>query len=165
MRRVLVSIIFILIAYVSIGQVQTINIGTYPNDGKGDNLRDAFIKTNSNFSYLNSSILIINDSIEEVKNRISLIDEDGIFHFNRVALDNVSGINTGDQDLSDYEHKKLEVYLTFSSTINTGFTIKPTSMVWLNGVALPSDKWEGVGTTTLNILIPIKQYDYLTITK
>jgi len=29
---------------------QTINIGTYPNDGTGDNLRDSFIKINNNFN-------------------------------------------------------------------------------------------------------------------
>jgi len=33
---------------------QIINIGTYPNDGTGDFLRDAFIKTNNNFEELYS---------------------------------------------------------------------------------------------------------------
>ena len=32
--------------------IQTINIGTIANDGTGDDLRDAFIKVNNNFSDL-----------------------------------------------------------------------------------------------------------------
>ena len=32
--------------------VQTINIGTLANDGSGDDLREAFIKTNQNFADL-----------------------------------------------------------------------------------------------------------------
>ena len=32
--------------------VQTINIGTLANDGSGDDLREAFIKTNQNFTDL-----------------------------------------------------------------------------------------------------------------
>ena len=33
---------------------QTINVGAAPNDGTGDDLRDAFIKVNSNFSNITS---------------------------------------------------------------------------------------------------------------
>ena len=32
--------------------IQTINIGTSANDGTGDNLRNAFIKTEDNFNEL-----------------------------------------------------------------------------------------------------------------
>ena len=34
--------------------IQTINIGTIANDGTGDDLREAFIKVNNNFSELAS---------------------------------------------------------------------------------------------------------------
>lgn len=34
--------------------IQTINLGTYANDGKGDDLRTAFTKVNANFALLNS---------------------------------------------------------------------------------------------------------------
>lgn len=36
--------------------LQTIKIGTIPNDNTGDSIRDAFLKTNSNFSYLQTEI-------------------------------------------------------------------------------------------------------------
>ena len=35
--------------------IQTINLGQYANDGTGDDLRTAFTKVNSNFSYLNNN--------------------------------------------------------------------------------------------------------------
>ncbi|HGJ5863633.1 hypothetical protein [Arsenophonus nasoniae] len=35
-------------------EIKKINIGTKPNDGTGDTLRDAFSKTNDNFEALNT---------------------------------------------------------------------------------------------------------------
>ena len=32
--------------------IQTVNIGTIANDGTGDDLREAFVKVNNNFSEL-----------------------------------------------------------------------------------------------------------------
>lgn len=40
--------------------IQAINLGTYPNDGTGDDLRTAFQKVNANFSELSSLINISN---------------------------------------------------------------------------------------------------------
>ena len=37
--------------------IQTINVGTTPNDGTGDTLRDAMIKVNSNFLQTESASL------------------------------------------------------------------------------------------------------------
>ena len=34
--------------------IQTINVGTLANDGTGDDLREAFVKVNSNFSELDT---------------------------------------------------------------------------------------------------------------
>jgi hypothetical protein len=36
--------------------IQTINVGNIPNDGTGDDLREAFVKVNSNFLELNNSV-------------------------------------------------------------------------------------------------------------
>jgi len=38
--------------------IQTINLGSYANDGSGDDLRTAFTKVNSNFSFLNATAAI-----------------------------------------------------------------------------------------------------------
>jgi hypothetical protein len=40
-------------------QLQTINLGSYPNDGTGDDLRTAFLKVNSNFQTLFSEGAVI----------------------------------------------------------------------------------------------------------
>ena len=37
--------------------IQTINIGNIANDGTGDDLREAFIKVNNNFTELNTNIV------------------------------------------------------------------------------------------------------------
>ena len=39
---------------------QIINIGTYPNDGLGDDLRTAFKKVNENFTLINSELGVTN---------------------------------------------------------------------------------------------------------
>ena len=39
--------------------IQTINIGNIANDGTGDDLREAFIKVNNNFSELNNNVTAI----------------------------------------------------------------------------------------------------------
>jgi hypothetical protein len=38
--------------------IQNINLGTYANDGTGDDLRAAFVKVNDNFDYLNDLVAI-----------------------------------------------------------------------------------------------------------
>ena len=39
--------------------IQTINLGAYPNDGTGDDLRTAFKKINDNFSEVVTTVAII----------------------------------------------------------------------------------------------------------
>ena len=50
---------------------QTINVGTTPNDGTGDQLRTAFAKVNSNFSYestyVDGSLNTLNSSIGNLR--------------------------------------------------------------------------------------------------
>jgi hypothetical protein len=40
--------------------IQPINLGSYANDGTGDDLRTAFIKVNENFALLNNEVTIAN---------------------------------------------------------------------------------------------------------
>ncbi len=47
----------------------------------------------------------------------------------------------------------------------TSFSLNLTSVVFINGIALQSSDWTGVGTQTLNLLTQIKQYDKLMIKK
>ena len=46
--------------------LQTINIGTLANDGTGDDLREAFIKVNNNFTELNTSVTSVNLQAENL---------------------------------------------------------------------------------------------------
>lgn len=39
-------------------QVNLVNLGTYPNDGTGDDLRAAFVKSNENFQSLSDNVLL-----------------------------------------------------------------------------------------------------------
>lgn len=41
----------------------TVNVGSAPNDGTGDNLRESFVKINSNFANLSSSGITIGNLI------------------------------------------------------------------------------------------------------
>ena len=36
--------------------IQTINVGNIPNDGTGDDLREAFVKVNNNFSEVDTKL-------------------------------------------------------------------------------------------------------------
>jgi len=38
--------------------IQNINLGTYANDGTGDDLRSAFTKVNDNFDYIDTFAVI-----------------------------------------------------------------------------------------------------------
>ena len=49
--------------------------------------------------------------------------------------------------------------------ITVPFTLLATSEVYINGIAQDADDWTGSGTTTLNLQIPVKQYDKLIIKK
>lgn len=49
MKKLLIPLLFL--SVISYGQIQTINIGTTPNDATGDPLRTAMTKINQNFTY------------------------------------------------------------------------------------------------------------------
>lgn len=46
--------------------IQTINVGNIPNDGTGDDLREAFVKVNANFSELNTNVTNITVDAENL---------------------------------------------------------------------------------------------------
>jgi len=43
--------------------IETINLGTYPNSGQGDDLRTAFTKVNNNFAFLDATSAVTADNI------------------------------------------------------------------------------------------------------
>ena len=52
MKKVLLSLIFCLYAVSLFAQPDTVNTGTAPNSGNGDNIRNAFTKVNTNDQFL-----------------------------------------------------------------------------------------------------------------
>lgn len=68
----LITILFLFQFAIAFNQVQTINVGTTANDGTGDNLRSAFQKTNSNFSYLNAIKLDSADVKEKISDSLTV---------------------------------------------------------------------------------------------
>lgn len=45
------------------------------------------------------------------------------------------------------------------------FTLKPTTMIFLNYALLQNQFWDGENTTTLIINVPLKRYDIFTVNK
>lgn len=65
--RTKLFLILICVSVYACGQVSPVNIGTSPNDGTGDNLRDAFVKLNANDAYLDAQAQSLDDSLKSVK--------------------------------------------------------------------------------------------------
>lgn len=78
---------------------QTIDVGTGPNDGTGDTVRDAFIKTNDNFTELYDADAATISALAG-KQPLSAVLTATTASFTtaqETKLSNTSGVNTGDQ--------------------------------------------------------------------
>lgn len=71
-------------------QIQTINTGTSPNDGTGDSLRAAFIKTNQNFTSI--ADVINNNTVFNSANIIGALTSDSITA-NSAVIHNTTSLN------------------------------------------------------------------------
>jgi hypothetical protein len=54
--------------------IETINVGSSPNDGTGDSLRTAFITTNNNFSYLGGGLTNVSNNFSTNSNSTYTLD-------------------------------------------------------------------------------------------
>ena len=86
----------------------TINIGTAANDGTGDTLRNAFDKTNQNFTELYDTTVTLAESIDAVSNAI-LEETDPIFlaspayNLTNLMISHINdAYNWGDHDAAGY---------------------------------------------------------------
>lgn len=92
----------------------------------------------------------------------SFSETDPIF----TAWDKSTGISITQSQVSDLTFEIFEKELTENeNNIDVGFDLQSASIVFINGMALPSDKWSGLGTQILILDIPIKKYDNLKIKK
>jgi len=73
---------------------QTINVGTAPNDGTGDQLRDALVKVNGNFNELYGHIITTAPVIPagvtgNIAGMVAFGDDTGVTYFYVCVLDYV----------------------------------------------------------------------------
>ena len=60
----------------------------------------------------------------------------------------------------------FEKQLTLAEkNINVGFTLTPTSLIFLNGTSIQSTQWSGSGTQIVVLSLDTRQYDNLLIKK
>ena len=90
---------------------QTINLGTYANDGTGDDLRTAFTKVNTNFTDLYAQLAHLNGQNIGSGQGIFSADTAGIMSFK--SLTGSTGITV----------------TSTANTINIAGTIYPTSLI------------------------------------
>jgi hypothetical protein len=106
---------------------QSINIGTAPNDGTGDQLRTGAQKINSNFDEVygingilkSNGVDTLSSAIPDVDyllpstaastyEPLKGTDDNYVTDAEKIKLSNLSGVNTGDQVSSDFTHNDLQ---------------------------------------------------------
>ena len=65
--------------------IQTINLGSYANDGTGDDLRTAFTKSNNNFTFLSGQIAGINGQNIGTGAGLFSVDANGVLQFKTIT--------------------------------------------------------------------------------
>jgi len=68
--------------------IQSINLGLYPNDGTGDDLRTAFVKVNSNFTSIYTQLTNLNGQNLGLGAGIFLNDVAGVMSFKSITGSN-----------------------------------------------------------------------------
>ncbi|MBN2820768.1 MAG: hypothetical protein JXP36_17470, partial [Bacteroidales bacterium] len=82
------------------------------------------------------------------------------------AWDKSTGIVISKSQISDLSFEVFEKELSDDeNNIDVGFDLQATSIVFINGITLPSNKWTGIGTHIITLEISIEQYDELKVKK
>lgn len=135
---------------------QLINIGTTPNDGTGDSLRDAFDKTNDNVNELYNP-----EKIELKNTGTPTITEEGTVWWNQEEY--TINILTGLGPTIQVGQEILMLYYNDSTTttISNLKAIRPKAATVVSGLIVPTleladtSKWEGtegtISVTTMDI--------------
>ena len=80
--------------------------------------------------------------------------------------DKRSGIRINKSQIIDLSNNTFEKELIDDENdIDIGFTLEPTSTVFINGAAISSKEWTGQGTTTLHLKQQTKLFDNLKVIK
>jgi len=160
MKKLLYLLLFLPLGL--FGQTQVVNVGTSPNDGTGDNLRNAFIKQNLNWSAVRDSFgniyrevqtrTLLNDSLDQLRSDAVplttygwLKTDTAYSHGQIITYDQLQSFAGGGGSLGMYQLRGIVGTTTGFPTdgdsliINTGFISHPHievyrdgSMQWLN---------------------------------
>jgi hypothetical protein len=139
MKNIL-SFLLLLICFQVSGQIQTINVGTAANAGNGDNLRAAFTKVNSNFTYVN---------LQAVERLDSLLDA-GIA--SGATWGSITGTLSNQTDLNTALSGKVPTTRTINSQPLSGDITLTKSNIGLSNVDNTSDASKPVSTLTQTAL-------------
>lgn len=135
---------------------QVINIGTTPNDGTGDSLRDSFDKTNDNFDEVYNP-----EKIEFDNTATPTVTEEGTIWWNHNEY--TINIETGLGPVIQVGQETLMLFYNDSAvdTISNLKVIRPKAATVVGGVIVPTleladaSKWEGtegtLSVTTMSI--------------
>jgi hypothetical protein len=135
------SFLLLLICFQVSGQIQTINVGTAANAGNGDNLRAAFTKVNSNFTYVN---------LQAVERLDSLIDATA--ESEGVQWGDITGTLTDQTDLNTALAGKVPTTRTINSQPLSGDITLTKSNIGLSNVDNTSDASKPISTLTQTAL-------------
>lgn len=168
---------------------QTIQVGTVADDGTGDKLRDAFVKTNSNFDELyanwaNTSLTLSGSDLSVVLNSASgngtlAYDGAGVFTFTPADLDSVSPeiefavtnngsgayrFNGGGTENDDNPTLYLQRGQTYNFNINASghpFYIKTVNSTGTSNQFNDGVTGQGAETGTVTFTVPMDAPDEL----
>lgn len=93
-------------------KLKQINVGEYPDDGTGDNLRDSFIKVNENSDKLDSDLKLINERIEKKSDKLNTYDKNEIDYklSEKANTKTTYSKHQTDQAIAEYTYQKDVVY-------------------------------------------------------
>lgn len=127
---------------------QTINIGTVPNDGTGDTLRDAFDKTNDNFDEIYAGFSFTNTNVKVANSIFVGNSSSNIFANSSLLSFNTNNIIINTTSLSVGSNTKVQTNKIFigNSTVNSVVT---SSNIVTTELTLNSNVGLILGSSTL----------------
>jgi len=120
---------------------QTINVGTTANDGNGDALRNAFIKTNDNFTdlYTNKQATLVSGTNIKTVEGQSLLGSGNIdLTKSDVGLGNVDNTSDANKPVSTAQNTAINAKVS-DAIVNGVTTVAPSQNAVFDALALKQD--------------------------
>ena len=125
--------------------IDSIELGTYANDGTGDDLRTAFVRVNNNFALLDSKAAINNGQNVGAGAGIFKLATGAKLHFKSLTSTDTSVTITGNTDT---------VNLAAKTRLSTDLTPTLSADLSLNGYAIKAINGGDIQSTVNSLSIP-----------